>query len=171
MTQNPASGDFFLGGGTLQSGNKGLKPLGSTADDRLDDLALDYLKGVLGKAFVPQQDSDVQLDEELGQSSLVSSWTGIMGFSCDDRPWVGKLPSVISERHPQHKEGGEYGEWIAAGFCGMGMVNCWRSGRALASMILGETVDWFPKSLLPTEERFQSCSTKDMASHWLSVAT
>lgn len=170
MTQNPASGDYFLGGGTLQSGNGGLEPLGSTADDEQDLLALGYLRKVLGKCLVPGNGADERPNGEASEPSLVSSWTGIMGFSCDDRPWVGRLPSTITERHPICSAHNSCGEWIAAGFCGMGMVNCWRSGRAVASMILDEPPDWFPKSLLPTEERFQRSSTEDMASHWVSVA-
>ena len=171
MTQNPASGDYFLGGGTLQSGDGGLEPLGSTADDQQDLLALGYLQTVLGKSLAPEDVRNGESSGKVGDPSLVSSWTGVMGFSCDDRPWVGKLSPEISDRRPKCTAGAECGEWIAAGFCGMGMVNCWRAGQAVALTMMGKDVDWFPESLLPTMERFQTASTEEMATHWVSVST
>ena len=64
---------------------------------------------------------------------LVSSWSGIMGFSSDSLPVVGQLPASLTRR------GGD-GEWIAAAFNGYGMANCLLSGEALGRMMLGEDV-------------------------------
>lgn len=83
---------------------------------------------------------------------LVSSWSGIMGFSSDGLPLVGRLPSSISGR------GGD-GEWIAAAFNGYGMANCLLSGEALALMALGEQVDWLPGAYGLSEERLGNVLT------------
>ncbi|KAF6765909.1 FAD dependent oxidoreductase-domain-containing protein [Ephemerocybe angulata] len=53
------------------------------------------------------------------------------------------------------------GEWIAAGYTGEGMVHAWMSGKALASMVLGqegETEPWFPEVFRVTEERWRNAS-------------
>lgn len=56
---------------------------------------------------------------------LVSSWSGIMGYSADGLPLVGRLPSALTGRTGE-------GEWIAAAFNGYGMANCLMSGERLA---------------------------------------
>lgn len=160
LTQNPATGDYFLGGGALQGG---LNDIGNPADDEQSFLALCHLSGALPRMF----------GNGLGQNSLSSvlkaSWTGTLGFSCDGRPWVGRLPDKICERYPGCSKGAAGGEWIAAGFCGSGMVYCWKSGRALADMILGRDASWLPESLLPTEKRLKASAAEDMAAYWLDL--
>lgn len=64
---------------------------------------------------------------------LVGSWTGIMGFSSDGLPVVGRLSTPLTGREGD-------GEWVAAAFNGYGMANCILSGEALARMMLGEDV-------------------------------
>lgn len=49
-------------------------------------------------------------------------WTGIMGFSRDDKPWIGAIPDNENT-------------YIAAGFTGHGMPNTWLSGKAVAVMV------------------------------------
>ena len=49
-----------------------------------------------------------------------------MGFSRDDKPWVGPLP-------------GNESTYMAAGFTGHGMPNTWLSGKAVAVMV-GKTL-------------------------------
>lgn len=51
-------------------------------------------------------------------------WTGIMGFSRDDLPWVGPAPSA------EHA-----GIYISAGYTGHGMPNAWLCGAAVSSMV------------------------------------
>lgn len=78
-------------------------------------------------------------------------WTGIMGFSRDDLPWVGPVP-----KHPDL--------FMAAGFTGHGMPNCWLSGRAVARMAMGVnevTSEELPKSYLLTEERMRQAREID----------
>lgn len=75
-------------------------------------------------------------------------WSGIMGFTADHLPLVGKLPLSVTER------GEDGGEWICAGFNGYGMPQCWSCGEAIAKMLLGQKVDYFlPEAYLATEDR------------------
>ena len=161
MTQNAATGDYFLGGGTLQAG---LEDIGNSGDNEQSFLALCHLNGVLPGLF------GAGLGQSMQSSTMKSSWTGVLGFSCDGRPWVGKLPSTISQRTPKFTKRSSGGEYIAAAFCGSGMVYCWKSGQAVAAMILGKDTSWLPESLLPSEQRYCSCDVGDGAAHWLDVS-
>jgi glycine/D-amino acid oxidase-like deaminating enzyme len=163
MTQNPKTGYFFLGGGVLQGDAHGVSDVGNPNDREHNFLSRCHLTGVLPRLFTAGSSDD-------GHSILKSSWTGTMGYSCDGRPWVGRLPSRISGRSVKVKYGTrECGEWIAAGFCGSGMVYCWMSGQALAAMMGGKTPGWFPEALLPTEKRFQSCDVSDLAGFFFEM--
>jgi hypothetical protein len=67
-------------------------------------------------------------------------WSGIIGNTPDYLPLVCKLPASITGRG--NVDGGE---WIAAGYNGYGMVQCWSCCEAIARMALGEaTPDWLP---------------------------
>jgi glycine/D-amino acid oxidase-like deaminating enzyme len=163
MTQSPKTGLFFLGGGVLQGDAQGFSDVGNPNDDEQNFLSRCHLTGVLPRLFTAGSSDN-------GYSILKSSWTGVMGYSCDGRPWVGRLPLMISGRSVKAKgEALGCGEWIAAGFCGAGMVSCWRSGQALAAMICGETPGWFPEVMLPTEKRFQSCDASDFAGFFFAM--
>lgn len=84
---------------------------------------------------------------------LVSSWSGIMGYSSDGLPTVGRLSSTLTGREGD-------GEWIAAAFNGYGMANSLMSGKALALMILGEDVsDWLPVAYGLGEKRLRETLT------------
>ncbi|OQE95620.1 hypothetical protein PENNAL_c0002G04705 [Penicillium nalgiovense] len=84
---------------------------------------------------------------------LVSSWSGIMGYSSDGLPTVGRLSSTLTGREGD-------GEWIAAAFNGYGMANSLMSGEALALMILGEDVsDWLPVAYGLGEKRLRETLT------------
>jgi glycine/D-amino acid oxidase-like deaminating enzyme len=83
------------------------------------------------------------------KGKLISSWSGIMGFTSDSLPLVGKLPRSVTLRDGD-------GEWIAAGYNGGGMCLCWRTGEALANMIYGQDVsNWFPGAFEVTDERLE----------------
>ncbi|EGX92925.1 FAD dependent oxidoreductase [Cordyceps militaris CM01] len=89
--------------------------------------------------------------EETSEHEVRKVWSGIMGFTGDRLPLIGKLPASATKRR------GDGGEWIAAGFNGYGMPLCWSSGEAVAKMILGQDVDDFlPKSFVVTEERLEA---------------
>jgi glycine/D-amino acid oxidase-like deaminating enzyme len=58
-------------------------------------------------------------------------WTGIMGYSADNQPWVGRVPERLG--------GADGGLWISAGYTGHGMPVAARTGIAVAQMVLGRT--------------------------------
>lgn len=67
---------------------------------------------------------------ELNESNKVEfshEWTGIMGFTPDDNPFVGRLCE---------------GVYCLAGFCGHGMPRAFLAGRCIAEMILGCTLSF-----------------------------
>jgi glycine/D-amino acid oxidase-like deaminating enzyme len=68
------------------------------------------------RAFLPDH------FEALRNVQVQGEWTGIMGFSPDDNPLVGELPS-----YP--------GEYIMVGYTGHGMPIAFGAGRAIAQMI------------------------------------
>jgi glycine/D-amino acid oxidase-like deaminating enzyme len=140
VTQSPSStGDIYIGGGlykALLSGQVSIEDadVGSTDDNQQNPAALALLENSI----------EERLQHGNG-SYIVDAWTGIMGFTLDSTPIVGKIPYEISERKPAVSNHGR--EWIAAGFNGSGMVNCWLTGKAIAYMLLkGEdsVKEWFP---------------------------
>lgn len=57
-------------------------------------------------------------------------WTGIMGYSVDGGPWVGRVPEEM---------GGGDGLWISAGYTGHGMPVAARCGIAVAERVLAKS--------------------------------
>jgi glycine/D-amino acid oxidase-like deaminating enzyme len=96
--------------------------------------------------------------EENPEARVHMKWSGIMGFSEDGIPWVGPISEQL---------GGGKGQWICAGYTGegtfshrctnSGMVNALLCAETVALMILGrEPPEYFPRSYLATQERFQN---------------
>ncbi|KAH8743755.1 FAD dependent oxidoreductase [Diaporthe sp. PMI_573] len=145
LTQNAKTGYFFFGG------EKGTIDDTLTADDTvLTSHSLAHLQNVLPQFF---RYADVKEDP------LVSAWSGVMCFTADGAPFVGRLPSSATDRHGD-------GEWLAAGYSGYGMPYCWLVGEALANMVLGLDVtdmDWLPEAYLIKEERLSPTKTADVA--------
>lgn len=136
----------------------GLKALGNPDDS---DAAEDVLTGFHLKNSLPKWFGLENWGFDDVDSRVKSSWTGVMGFTGDLLPLVGKVPSGVAsgdegkdEDGKAEEEKGEGEEWIAAGFNGYGMVNCWGSGKALVSMILNQSPpESFPHSYILTKER------------------
>ncbi|KXT04198.1 hypothetical protein AC578_103 [Pseudocercospora eumusae] len=106
---NEKGGHLMFGGGRQHG-----KSIGVTDDSFIDDETGKYLRTRLVEALnLP----------EGGMLEATHIWTGIMGFSRDEHPWVGKVPDMENV-------------WIAAGFTGHGMPNTWLSGKAVAGMVL-----------------------------------
>ena len=132
MTQQPMGGvagskypsplgEVMLGGGVLLS--KGwIEDVGNTDDGGWNPDTGRHLAGALDGYF----------GARVGDVAAV--WSGIMGMSTDEMPWVGRVPEWISGR--ASGDAGP-GEWIAAGYSGEGMAHSWLSGRAVAEMIGG----------------------------------
>lgn len=126
---------LYLGGGAMKEGLEKDEDIGNTDDSQLSLPCLRHLDTVPAKAFIHGEGS-----------RIIEKWTGIMGFTGDGLPIVGRLPRALSGRDDS-VTGEEGGEWVAAGFNGYGMVHSWLSGKALAAMIVGtdrEISDWFP---------------------------
>ncbi|KAM5385245.1 hypothetical protein ACJZ2D_001206 [Fusarium nematophilum] len=145
--QDGSPGDLMIGGGFFRSRHQGLDQIGVWDDSQVHALPLMHVRGVMPTVFEPRWG---------GGSSLVKAWTGILGFTGDLMPFVGRVPGCRAGP----KSGGE---WIAAGFNGEGMVWAWLCGTALAVVVLGreeeeleESVgrpggkleEWFPGKVL-----------------------
>ncbi|KAF3911874.1 hypothetical protein AA313_de0209683 [Arthrobotrys entomopaga] len=110
-----SGGSFLLGGGRKYAKDQGV---GVTDDNSVDPAVGKYLRSSVGKYF----------DDECGYPSADKMcdakymWSGIMGFSADERPWVGKVP-------------GTEGQYILAGFEGHGMAYTTGSAQALAQIL------------------------------------
>lgn len=61
-----------------------------------------------------------------GQLRVAYEWTGIMGFTPDALPMIGRLRG---------------NEWIAAGYTGYGMPKVFGAGKAVADMIAGKLTE------------------------------
>ena len=155
--------ELMMGGGFAQGSGGGLEDFGVATDSRPFDFHTKvHLTGILRAAFA----EDKWGEEE--STPIKSMWTGNMGFTYDSLPFVGKVPSSLTGRSVHPKSVGS--EWIAAGFNGEGMVHAWRSGIAVAQMILEAITpnsshgwqEWFPDQLLISEERIQN---SDLQSH------
>jgi glycine/D-amino acid oxidase-like deaminating enzyme len=109
---NSRGGHLMFGGGRTHG-----KSIGVTDDSTFDEVTARYLRRELIDAFELPERSDEKLEME-----AVRQWTGIMGFSRDEVPWVGPVP-------------GKEGVFVAAGYTGHGMPNTWLSGKAVASMV------------------------------------
>lgn len=109
---NDKGGHLMFGGGRTHG-----KSLGVTDDSVFDEQTAHYLRRELIDAFELPERADEKLEME-----AVRQWTGIMGFSRDEVPWVGPVP-------------GKEGVFVAAGYTGHGMPNTWLSGKAVASMV------------------------------------
>lgn len=181
--EDATGGDLMFGGGFAQTRNCGLEELGVTDDSELNPEATEHLKTALGRAFDPLTGREQNKKE--GDFEVKSMWTGIMGFSMDSLPFVGKLPETLTKRRMFYEEGKQIeipivskhikgkktemkgAEWISAAYSGEGMVNAWGCGKALASMILGResednVEEWFPDEMKITEERLERSSLTRM---------
>lgn len=81
------------------------------------------------------------------EKSLPASmdWTGIMGYSGDEHPWVGAVPDAL---------GGGEGLWVAAGYSGHGMPVAARAAMAAAQQILHKKGGiQLPPEFVMSEER------------------
>lgn len=148
LGQSAKTGYFYFGGE-----NARLEESVSADDSCVADHSVEHLETVLPRFFGKNDRSDWR---------LISSWSGIMGYSSDGLPIVGRLSPKLTGRAGD-------GEWIAAAFNGYGMANSLMSGEALALMILGEDVsDWLPVAYGLGEKRLRETLTIPRAVNALS---
>ncbi|KAF2646327.1 DAO-domain-containing protein [Massarina eburnea CBS 473.64] len=113
---NPA-GHLMFGGGR---GAGTLPTVGVSDDSIMDEDTAAYLRSALLKILTLDGKT-----EGLNELKAAKQWSGIMGYSKDNHPWVGKVPQ-------------RDGLWIAGGYTGHGMPNGTLCGKAVAEMVLGE---------------------------------
>jgi glycine/D-amino acid oxidase-like deaminating enzyme len=109
---NPA-GHLMFGGGR---GSSSLPCIGVSDDSELDTGAAAYLRTALPQVL--DLTPECKPGDEL---EATAQWTGIMGYSRDDHPWVGAVPDMP-------------GVWLAGGYTGHGMPNGMLCGKAIVGM-------------------------------------
>ena len=149
LHQNPETGELIVGGAE----HSGLVGSSLTYGARSDDVEVlpdkIHLGGLMQVVFGPDGWGDVPQ----GRAAIRTSWSGILGQSLDHVPLVGMLPQeALDGRRVGDKRTGA--EWIAVGFGGYGMTNCWLSGVALARQISGQHIPaWFPEQFVISPSR------------------
>ncbi|CAF3562320.1 hypothetical protein SNK03_003604 [Fusarium graminearum] len=121
LVQRP-SGELITGGERLGSSDG---QTGLSRDDAIDPVIAERLRASLHGAV------KLKTPEEVEDTTLEATyeWTGIMGYSRDGYPWVGKLPAALG--------GEDSGIYVSAGYTGHGMPVAARCGIAVAQEILG----------------------------------
>ncbi|KAH8194568.1 hypothetical protein TruAng_011263 [Truncatella angustata] len=185
VTQRPTidgvQGDIMLGGGFDRARDQGMNVIGRWDDsaETFDALTINHITNIFPTIFSPKWG-----DEQDG-GRIKRIWTGIVCLTGDFLPFVGRLDQQLTERRPpstQPSAGVSAGEWVAAGYCGDGMVWAWLSGTALGTTIMGSekdelpavpgrlpgrVEDWFPRELMPTLERVKKADLVNMAEYLL----
>lgn len=91
--------------------------------------------------LVPESEGDTKHKAEADVLLATYEWTGIMGYSSDGGPWVGRVPELLLGELSLDADSSEAGAgrlWIGAGFTGHGMPVAPRCGIPVAEMILGK---------------------------------
>lgn len=167
----------MIGGGFTRSLKQGVDQVGVYDDgSRLDPLTASHIMGIFPAIFSPNWGT---------RSEVKQAWSGILGMTGDLLPLVGRLDEAWTQRKPATKNPGlpkhkVPGEWIAAGFCGEGMVWAWLCGVALGVMVAGSAEenlpempgrpggklrDWFPEELIISHQRMRNADVSNLANH------
>jgi glycine/D-amino acid oxidase-like deaminating enzyme len=134
-------GELMFGGGREYAAGLGV---GVSDDSDIDQLAADYLRQVLNN-LLDIQNNGIELRAS-------HEWSGIMGYSRDGRPWVGKVPQEL---------GGGKGLWMCAGFTGHGMPNASLCAKAVVNEMMGRQLHEkdLPKEFHVSMERVKIART------------
>ncbi|KAI1113694.1 FAD dependent oxidoreductase [Nemania sp. NC0429] len=97
-------------------------------------------------------------------------WTGIMGYSRDGQPWVGRVPGsfLSTDSDSSHDHDPVDGLWMCAAFTGHGMPVAPRCGIVVAQMMLGKEGEddddavRVPRAWIPSEERVAGARTMEL---------
>ena len=172
MTQRHGkSGDLMLGGGFCRSMAKGLDHIAVYDDSVAEPLTSCHLRGMIPTVW----------GEYAEGGSVKNIWSGIICYTADSLPYVGRLDYRLTGRKVSgsSQDGKDQpAEWISAGYHGEGMVYAWLCGVAVGRMVAGsedEDLDeqlgmprgrvseWLPKELLITYKRVQNSDILDIA--------
>ncbi|KAJ7159009.1 FAD dependent oxidoreductase [Mycena crocata] len=172
-TYPKSQSEFMFGGFLLSRPDVFLTQLGNSDDSQtipeIGSLLSTELPSYFGQHW--GDDDPPRPDEEEPKwetGRMKSMWTGLMGFSADGCPWVGRIPFKIAGRKPNSqvpRQGlVEGGEWICAGYSGEGMVNAWKCGEAVAQMMLEDCnyPEWLPDPYVISAERFNNAKYEDL---------
>jgi len=107
----------MFGGGR---GSCSLPCIGISDDSVNDEGAAAYLRQALLRVLDLGGEA-----EQLEELEAPQQWTGIMGYSRDNHPWVGGVPDQV-------------GLWLCGGYTGHGMPNGTLCGKAIVEMALAE---------------------------------
>jgi len=146
----------------------------NTLDDSVHNIEISQkLHEFLEETFPDlQEDKGQGVNEGKVPFKVEFEWTGIMAYSRDGLPLIGPLepltqttpfaegtlfsPDLLCEKIRKiitipGRGGLRPGQYIAAGYTGNGMANCFAAGKALANMILGQlSPEHFVQCLLPS---------------------
>lgn len=125
---NESGGHLMFGGGRQQGPS-----IGVTDDSVLEVKTAKYLRTRLVETL-GLRDGDGTLNTEF---EAANEWTGIMGFSRDERPWVGAVPGMTNV-------------FMSAGYTGHGMPNTWLCGKTVARMAAASFLNENQELLLET---------------------
>lgn len=142
LIQRGGSGELILGGErfAVAGGQAGI-----SHDDVVDPEIGQRLRRALHSAVTLKPGASEGEDVSL---KAAYEWTGIMGYSKDMYPWVGRVPESLGGG------GGGGGLWVSGGYTGHGMPVAARCAVAVAEDILGResTVD-VPKEFCIDQDR------------------
>ncbi|KAG6008704.1 hypothetical protein E4U21_004059 [Claviceps maximensis] len=131
------------------------------------------LRGGLKKSVKLREPGHKEEEEQLHAKY---EWTGIMGYSKDRNPWVGRVPVAFGGKKDDDDDddddddgngngnGSRRGHlWISAGYSGHGMPSAARCGMRVANMMLGKTETFdMPEEYVASEERARRVMAMDM---------
>lgn len=171
--QSSQGGDLMVGGGFFRTLKRGIDMLAVSDDGggSLDGLTLAHVAGILPAVFSP---------EYWGTGGGVKkAWSGILGFTGDLLPLVGRLDDAVTGRKVSSSSSSS-GEWVVAGFSGEGMAWSWMSGTALGIIVsgredeelpavpgqpAGKLEEWFPWELYVSKERLKRADLRNLTGH------
>ncbi|KAH9906674.1 FAD dependent oxidoreductase [Xylariomycetidae sp. FL2044] len=172
-----AASELVFGGGRQYARDRGV---GVWDDGEIDEPVARYLREELGDAVdlslrdhhhhhrhhhhgddgKPPSSSSSQTEKkketekkEKQDLEPTYEWTGIMGFSRDAHPWVGRVPEILRRGNPteddefcrsynknrhENDKDDTGGLWLCAGYTGHGMPNAALCARAVVDMMLSE---------------------------------
>lgn len=118
-TTPAAGGHLIWGGGRQRAVGRGV---GEWRDDVVEAPVAHYLRSQLAPILdVGDDPADIR------ELKADFEWTGIMGFSRDQHPWVGRVP-LSADTTPS-------GLYLSGGYSGHGMTAAAMCGRAVGGMI------------------------------------
>lgn len=160
-------GELMFGGGFAS--NKGcIADVGNVDDSAWNPDTAQHITEALGGYFEDKGGDG-------GAEHVKAVWSGIIGVSTDEKPWVGRVSeSITGRKSPGGGSKGDTrlaspGEWIAAGYSGEGMVHAWLSGKALAGQVMGTREAELPKMYRLSSSRWRATGLTDLVARLIHV--